>query len=228
MLLRTLLCCLAVTCAASALVAAPRIVFESETVDLGKVVRGASANATFTFKNAGDTELEILSVKPGCGCTKAEAKKIKLAPGESSSVEAVLETAEYAGRVSKSIVVYSNDPERGTISLGFSVEIVALAVTKPERLNFGSIKVNESRTHLLRVYPGDPKTFAISKVVPVGSHVTVPSFKKITADDGDYWELTVLVNANKTPGRLMEALEILAGPDERGKITIQVYGNVIE
>jgi hypothetical protein len=44
---------------------APRIAFDSLTVNLGDVVRGEDAVATFTYRNTGNAPLHILSAKPG-------------------------------------------------------------------------------------------------------------------------------------------------------------------
>ena len=44
---------------------APHIAFDSLSVNLGVVVHGQDAAATFTFRNTGDAPLHILSAKPG-------------------------------------------------------------------------------------------------------------------------------------------------------------------
>jgi hypothetical protein len=44
---------------------APHIKFETVEVNLGDVVRGQDAVATFTYQNTGDAPLHILSAKPG-------------------------------------------------------------------------------------------------------------------------------------------------------------------
>ena len=41
------------------------LVVEKETVDLGDVVRGAQAEATFVLKNTGTVPVKILSARPG-------------------------------------------------------------------------------------------------------------------------------------------------------------------
>lgn len=216
-----------VLCAVSTLIAAPKITFEHESIDLGRVVAGKPINAVFTFKNIGDTELEITAVRSSCGCAKAEAKETKLAPQQSSTITTVFNTSGYKGNVSKIVSITTNDPERANISLSFKAEVVPLATLKPERLNFGSLKVNQSRTHRLFVYPGDIKTFTITKVIP-SAHASASSFKKITAETGDYWEVTALVKAGNEPGRIMEWLDIVVGSDENNKARIMVYGNIIE
>lgn len=44
---------------------APRIKFDATDVNLGEVVHGQDAVATFTYHNTGTAPLHILSAKPG-------------------------------------------------------------------------------------------------------------------------------------------------------------------
>jgi hypothetical protein len=44
---------------------APHIKFDATNVNLGDVVRGEDAVATFTYHNTGEVPLHILSAKPG-------------------------------------------------------------------------------------------------------------------------------------------------------------------
>jgi hypothetical protein len=43
----------------------PRLKFDETTVNLGDIVRGQDAVATFTYHNTGEVPLHILSAKPG-------------------------------------------------------------------------------------------------------------------------------------------------------------------
>ena len=43
----------------------PHLRFDTTEVNLGKVIRGEDAVATFTYHNTGDAPLHILSAKPG-------------------------------------------------------------------------------------------------------------------------------------------------------------------
>lgn len=213
---------------ASVLHAAPQIQFDKEQLDFGKVDSGKPINASFTFKNVGDSELQITGVRPGCGCTKADAARKALAPGESSTVDAVFNSTGYHGPISKSVYVTTNDPAHASVTLYIAAEIVTIAKLSPEFLNFGSLKVNSTRTHVLRVIPTDPKTFTITKVDAQGTHVSVPSFKKVDAPTGTYWELFVVVKSDATPGRVMDWITISNNGGDTAKLTTQVIGNVIE
>ena len=46
-------------------VPAPHITFDAKDVNLGDVVHGKDAVATFTYHNTGNAPLHILSAKPG-------------------------------------------------------------------------------------------------------------------------------------------------------------------
>lgn len=45
--------------------ALPHIAFDKTELDLGEVLRGKDAVATFTYRNTGSVPLHILSAKPG-------------------------------------------------------------------------------------------------------------------------------------------------------------------
>lgn len=44
---------------------APHIVFDAKDVNLGDVIHGVDAVATFTYHNTGNAPLHVLSAKPG-------------------------------------------------------------------------------------------------------------------------------------------------------------------
>ena len=90
------------------------------------------------------------------------------------------------------------------------------------------MKVDSTRTRVLKVIPANPKTFAITKVESQGTHVTVPSFKRIADKSGDFWEVSVVIKAGGNPSRVMEWISILANADGDVKLSVLVYGNVIE
>ena len=53
------------TAAADAPPSGPHLKFDTVDLNLGDVVRGQDAVATFTYRNVGDAPLKILSAKPG-------------------------------------------------------------------------------------------------------------------------------------------------------------------
>ncbi len=212
----------------TALLAAPQIRFEKETLDFGKIASGQPIDVVFAFKNVGDTDLEITGIRPGCGCTKAQAKATRLAPGESSTLEAVFNSTGFSGIINKGIIVTTNDPAHERLNLSIRGEVVPLAFLRPTLQSFSSLKVNSTYRHTFKVIPNDPKTFAITKVDAQGAHLAEPAFQKVESPTGTVWDVSFTVTANTTPGRVMEKIVITTNAGDFGKLSATVYGNIVE
>jgi hypothetical protein len=89
---------------------------ETETVyDFGEAVEGEVIDVTFEVKNTGSIPLNIVDVKPACGCTVAEFTKEPITPGKSGSIKAQVNTKGFRGPISKSVIMLANtDPTRTT------------------------------------------------------------------------------------------------------------------
>ena len=119
--------------------AAPKIEVENATLDFGEVKEGDLVTHTFILSNEGDETLVIEKVNPWCGCTTIPAlSKTELAPGETTELEAVLDTAGLdVTTINKSITVYSNDPETPELVLRMQgsmkkIEVQAYQITSPD------------------------------------------------------------------------------------------------
>ena len=208
--------------------AAPKIQFTSETIDFGKVISGNPIKVNFEFKNAGEAELQITEVKAGCGCTSAAALEKTLAPGASSSIEAVFNSTGYSGRISKGITVTTNDPGRQSLTLSITGDVTPIARLSPEMVNFGTMKVNTSLDRLVVLFATDPKTFEITKLEIQGTHVSAPAFRKIEGKDGVRWQLPIRISAGPTAVRVYNTIVISTNAGENVKLNLRVFGNVLE
>jgi len=100
---------------------AAHIFFPENKHDFGDVKQGDAVSYDFSFTNKGKSELTIYKVKTSCGCTVTEPKKMKLAPGETSSIKVTFNSAGHNGKDEKEITVYSNDP----VTAEYSLKIVS-------------------------------------------------------------------------------------------------------
>ena len=110
---------------------AQKIEFETATLDYGQVALNADGHRTFTVKNTGTKDLVLSSVQPSCGCTATEFTKTPIAPGKTGTITVLYNTG-IPGAFSKSIEVFSNDPEkqRSTIFIKGVVQNAATAAKK--------------------------------------------------------------------------------------------------
>jgi hypothetical protein len=98
----------------------PKMEFESTTYDFGKIKQGEVAKHSYVFTNTGNATLEILLVKPGCGCTTAGDWDKKVEPGKTGSIPLQFNSTGFGGTVSKSATVTCNDPARSNVVLVLS------------------------------------------------------------------------------------------------------------
>ena len=90
----------------------PVMEIEPEEHDFGGVQQDQKLAHAFTVKNVGTENLEIRRISTSCGCTAAIAAARVVKPGESTTLDVVLETRKYKGVIDKSISVASNDRGR--------------------------------------------------------------------------------------------------------------------
>lgn len=130
----------------------PRIEFEKETIDMGRVDRGDKVPFVVRFTNTGDAPLEITKIKPSCACTTVEGWEQTVLPGESGSIELKFDSGYFVGEVSKSIAVEASDP-RGNGSVKFKANVWTPVVLSPRMVLFGLV---------LKGIPVAPRTVEIA------------------------------------------------------------------
>lgn len=111
----------------SAAPAAPRIVVEPASFDFGTVRPSHVVQKEFLIRNHGRAELVIASVDSSCGCAAALTDTMNVMPGGSTPLRVKLTAPAEAGRLRKSVLIKSNDPERPA----FEVKIEAVVAGTP-------------------------------------------------------------------------------------------------
>ena len=99
----------------------PRIEFQEDSVDFGRVAKQTTVKHVFKFKNTGDAVLHISDIIAGCACTGTLVSDKSILPGASGELQATLETGNTAKKLVRPIYVYSNDPENGIVTLNMTV-----------------------------------------------------------------------------------------------------------
>jgi uncharacterized membrane protein len=95
--------------AGAAAYAQPKLeIVGGDTHDWGKVSPGKLTTVVHV-KNAGNADLKISDVRPGCGCTVAPIDKNLLKPGELANINISLDVASKSGPVEKVVTIFSND-----------------------------------------------------------------------------------------------------------------------
>ncbi len=109
------------------------IKFETLTYDF-KTIKEEKGPQTcvFKFTNVGKEDIQILNVRPGCGCTTSEYTKEPVKPGGSGVVKATYDPTRRPGVFNKSIAVTTNDPASPNITLIIKGNVLEHPKTRDE------------------------------------------------------------------------------------------------
>ncbi len=111
----------------------PIIKFESTTFDFATIKEEKGvATCVFKFKNIGKQEVQVLSVRPSCGCSTTEYTKESIKPGGSGVVKVTYDPANRPGVFNKSIAVTTNDPAAPNVTLFIKGNVLPKPKTKEQ------------------------------------------------------------------------------------------------
>ena len=93
--------------AVSADPSAPKMKFETETIDYGTIPQYGDSIRYFKFTNSGKSNLVITSCTGSCGCTVPSCPQEVIKPGASGKIQVKYDTKR-VGNFSKMVTVSSN------------------------------------------------------------------------------------------------------------------------
>jgi hypothetical protein len=146
----------------------PRSVVIEPVKDLGTVAKGETLNWTFTIKNTGNADLQIISAKPGCGCTVADFDKL-IKPGGTGKVTLHVDTTAFSGPIAKSVTIETNDPIAPSSQVTVNAVVKAYVDASPAGFVRFNMLQGDVQTQSVVLYSFDDEPFQITKIeAPAG------------------------------------------------------------
>jgi hypothetical protein len=152
--------------AAATNLSGPRIQFNTENYDFGKVLAGDAVKYSFIITNAGDDTLEVRDVRASCACAVVSedsgdagpAKRgwtlHKVPPGQTCRIHLEIATDRLAAvTLAKLVTVASNDKTRPTVNLQIHGQVWLPIEVSPATAVF-NVVVNSSsnNTQAMRIF----------------------------------------------------------------------------
>ncbi|MEK6559692.1 MAG: DUF1573 domain-containing protein [Planctomycetota bacterium] len=202
----------------------PNLVFEEQTYDFGRIYIGESVNHGFKFKNIGVGELVINNVKSSCGCTAALVSKNKLLKDEEGQVDVKFDAGRYVGKVTKSVIVNSNDPENLKYKLTITGEVIEEVSVSPKRINFGIIRRGDSCTKSIEIKIVPELKIEVKKVESPNPYVTITQNKIGEENKYSYF---VTINKYDYIGKFNGIVFIYSSSNKQERIDVPFSGEVV-
>ncbi len=150
---------------------APKIAFESVIYDFGDVGPTTNHLCEFRFTNIGTGILKIEDVVKTCGCTPFELEKKEYAPGESGILKVQYYSDNVLGRVSKNLVMHTNDRTQPEIELAIAARVVSKVEYTPKTLSL-MLKGENAGCPKILLSSIDNKPFSITYFRSTANSVT--------------------------------------------------------
>jgi hypothetical protein len=224
---------MAVLLAATGAVAAdgPNMVVPEKVKDMGKVAQGDVLSVDFAIVNEGDETLEIKAVRPTCGCTVADFDR-EIEPGKTGYIKAQLETRDFSGPISKSILVMTNDPQDPTATLVIKTEVHPYVQVLPRALvRFNAVQHEPMEQKITVVADEDVKDFKVTGVkssVPflLAAVEPVAADQLLAGKSPQQYEITLTMEEKPPVGPVNAVLEIETNHEKAKTVPVKVFGVV--
>ena len=207
----------------------PMMVVPSKIMDAGKVSQGVIVDAVFDIVNEGDAKLIVKAVRPTCGCTVAEFDR-EIAPGATGKIIAKLDTKDFAGPISKSILVMTDDPQNPTVTLVIKADIRPFVEILPRPLIRFNAVLNEPMNQTFIIVGADPeKSLKVSRVESSVPFLTT-SMRQLSGDEliqgksKSQYEVTLSLKNDAPVGPVNAVLSVNTDIKEAPTVPVKVYG----
>jgi Protein of unknown function (DUF1573) len=124
MLSRLLAVCVLAAAAQAQQPAAPRAVVPLTAYAFGDIYKGETISQVFVIRNEGNADLLITDFVGTCGCELLGVDKV-IAPGKEGRARVEVSTASQpGGKLYKSAILHTNDPEHPSFSLSLMANVL--------------------------------------------------------------------------------------------------------
>lgn len=160
---------------------APQLTIVEPVKEFGTVPKGEKLDWSFLVKNTGTSDLQIIAARPGCGCTVADFDKV-VKPGETGKVTAHVDTTAFAGPISKTVTLETNDPSTPAAQLTIHAIVQPFVEAYPQGYVRFQLLQGDTDTQSITLYSDEEEPFEIKSIeVPAGNWVKA-NWEKITND----------------------------------------------
>jgi hypothetical protein len=200
--------------------------FTKHMHDFGNVYRGAKVLHKFEFVNSGSGPVAITGVHAACGCTAAEIEKGReYVPGESGFIEVSFNSADFQGRVVKSVTVITSEKLLPDRVLTIKADVKSEMEVMPPLADFGPIGNPSLAFSEIVITPIGKFDLKISKVEfnpKLLTVTTIPGMKDTKVKIGlaadvptGFFKETVFVRTNSS---YLPLIEIPVRADIKGNV----------
>jgi hypothetical protein len=200
--------------------------FEENSKDFGSVPHGSVQTHPFRLTNKTDKKVHISGVRVSCGCTTASALKSDLEPGESTAIQASMDTNRFLGVKAVTIYVSFDQPNWEEVRLVVQANSRHDISVTPEAFSFGQSHRGATPSGTVTVTFHGNGQAQITEVVRESNFIQT-KLKEISRDGSEVkYELTATLRSDTPVGHWYSDLWLktdnAAMPRIRVPLTVEI------
>jgi hypothetical protein len=202
--------------------------FPENRHDFGMVPRGVKVKHDFQLINRLSEPITIVSLRPSCGCTSGRAQSSTVGPGQSTVIEAEMDTRNFVG--AKATVLFvtlvTASGREAEARLAVSSFILSDIVLNPGAIDFGTLKRGQPATQVLSVERINRPDWRFTRMVSATKSLNAQLVETGRKDGKVSYSLSVSVKPDAPAGLLRDELRLISNDPETPSIPVMVSGMI--
>ncbi len=203
--------------------------------DFGPVPRGAVVRHDFMMTNKTAESVTILDVRASCGCTTGKPSSTTVAPGQTASIEATMDTRNFVGRKATKLTIsfLTASGKSAEVQLAVVSNILPDIVLNPGTVDFGSIAKGQSAKVVMTIERVNAPNWKFERMSasPALMKTIDARLDEIERDASrTAYRLTVTLKPTTSAGLLRDEIRIMtndpSSPSVPVLVTAQVQGTL--
>ena len=205
----------------------PVATFDSLEHNFGVAWFGETLEHTLTVTNTGTAPLEILRVKPTCGCTLTGRYPTRLAPGEQGKIPFSLDSRRLPAKpFNKPVRITTNDPNNSKVNLVLKGVLKHYIKVDPISASFGRVYGDKPQTKVLTITNNTQTPLHMDLALPPEPRQF--TYKLVELEAGVRYEMHVSTIPTTEAGLLKETAKITTNIEKQKTIDIRASASVPE
>jgi Protein of unknown function (DUF1573) len=202
--------------------------FSEQAHDFGMVARGAKVRHLFILMNQLPESITILNLRASCGCTSGKANTSTVAPGQSATVEAEMDTRNFVGQKSTSLFVtlVTSSGREAEVRLRLSSLILSDIVLNPGTIDFGFVDRGQTPQLSLTIDRLGAPGWRVERMVSGCKAIEGAVVETARSAAGVSYTLTVSLKSDAPAGLIRDEIRILTNDPESPDIPVQVTAQI--
>lgn len=202
--------------------------FSERGHDFGMVARGVKVHHPFLLTNRTGEPITIVSIRASCGCTSGKANMTTVAPGQTATVDAEMDTRNFTAKKATTLFVslMSATGNEAEVRLAVSAYILSDIVLNPGTIDFGSVARGQTAERALTIERIGAPAWQVTRMLSGCKAIDATMIETSRSTTQVTYRLAVTLKPDAPAGVLRDEIRVMTNDPESPSIPVQVTGQV--